>query len=175
MKHKLFGKTFDQKMGAELTNALVRVRKMKQKGIAFSFVVLFASIIWLLIIFLMLNSINQNISEISGKIKAEEFKKNSLLGFDSMIKNHDENNALNGLAFANNGKKRAETGVIETDRLQEIKDAKIKKMEIIQAGEETQEYENSFLKSGECISLKRMVVLKDSMQKAVLGAVYCNE
>ena len=72
-------------------------------------------------------------------------------------------------------KKRAETGVIETDRLQEIKDAKIKKMEIIQAGEETQEYENSFLKSGECISLKRMVVLKDSMQKAVLGAVYCNE
>lgn len=143
-----------------------------QKGLLFSFDLLFASILWFLMIFLILYSLNQSIESSALEIKKIEFQKNALMQMDSMMKNFDENNALNGIAFENFAKKRIETAKIEPEKLLQVKEKSIKEIKLITKNNSKTLIENN-PKSKECLSLQRMGISNN--EKTIVRIVVCNE
>ncbi|MDO8537366.1 MAG: hypothetical protein Q7S21_00615 [archaeon] len=148
--------------------------KMKtQKGLLFSLDLAFAMILWIAMIFLILFSLNQSIEQNSQEIKKIEFQKNAIMQMDLLMKNFDENNALNGIASIDLLKKRTQTGKIEPERLLEVKEKNIKEIKLITKNEAKTLIENN-TKSSECISLQRMGII-ESKEKAIIRIVFCNE
>lgn len=116
--------------------------------------------------------------ESSQSFKQFFLEEKTIMLADSLVKNRNAELSLAGSAFFDSEKRSVISNLVEFSLLNSAKPAKFGSVEVfelsLQRKSQRQEiiFSNS-LPSGNCVSIKRLVVLQETSEKAVVGVIAC--
>jgi len=128
----------------------------------------------MLMIFLMINSLNQEITKNTETKELIYLKSKALFFADSLVKNSNEKEPEKGIAFYNKDKKRVEENIIDLDLIEKIKKENfpepLKEIRLEFSGEQIIIGE----KKGNCFEAKRFVLIEKTGEKGVIFVSACD-
>lgn len=128
----------------------------------------------LLMVFLMLNSLNETITKNKETKNLFYLKSKAVFFADSLIKNSNEINPEKGIAFYSKEKKRIEENVIDLDLLEKISEENfpesLKEIRIEFGKEKITIGE----KTGNCFEARRFILIEKTKQKGVIFVSACS-
>jgi hypothetical protein len=151
---------------------------MNPNGIAWSLDAVTASVIALITIALLFSTAAQEAIGRENRMKEKNLIVNSLNWSDSIVKRHDESNALFGAAHYSFEKKRVESHWVEMASLKKSFPEKrgafyMASLSMKSNGTETVFWNQP--KSENCVARNRFVMVLETKQKGVLHTVVCVE
>jgi len=150
------------------------LRHTTNKGIIFSIDVLFASLIFLMMLLLLVNSVSSNFS-------AENFSGEEKIIFasalsESIVKSRDENAPWRGCAYYDLSKKRVLANVIDLSLLGNMAPEKVGDFQLFGLYRKQGNSKSFFFGSEKenCVIIERLVFFRGVIEeKGILGVVVC--
>ena len=142
----------------------------------FSFDAMIASMILLSTLFLLLFSLNAFVEQELQNEKEIEKELFGLALSETIIKNRNENNPINGAAFFNIEKKRVETNIIDISLLEKIQPKDFGKFSLSSLYERIENGKKYYFENNNenCIVIERFVIINGIIpRKTILGVVIC--
>lgn len=152
--------------------------RITSKGSVFSIELFFAFIVCCLILAFAFRSEALLLFDNSQAIKQAFLEEKALMLADSLVKNHSLEQPLKGSAFFDSEKHRVVSNLIDYSLLSSAGPASfgnigVFELSLQRKGSRPEIIFSNPLPSGNCVSVKRFVVLEGSFEKALAGVVVC--
>ncbi|MFH1752383.1 MAG: hypothetical protein ABH821_05610 [archaeon] len=143
----------------------------------------FSIIVILIIVFVVLSFVSQNIGFQEDNYKNLLLEKQTVFILDSLIKNNYSENPLTGSAFYNNETKRVESNVLDLRLLERINESdfngfsgfELKEVSFESIEGSKRVFLEKEIVKGNCYSLERLVIVKGLInEKGLLKVVNCS-
>jgi hypothetical protein len=153
-----------------------KTKTVFSKGMIFSFDAMISFLILLFFIFVLVNFISEKYLFEKQEVDHFFLEEKVLLCADSFVKNHNPQNTTLGAAIVDTEKKRAESNKLTLANILQAKPYStgnffIKKIQYYNQNQETQTIELSTVKSQNCISSKRFVLIDG--EKSIIEFTGC--
>ena len=147
-------------------------------GSVFSLELLFAFLACSMILVFSLNQESAMLLESSQGLKGFFLEEKAVMIADSLVKNSNPENPLLGSAFFDSEKHRIIPNLLDYSALKQAKPFAFGKIKVLEL---SLQRKNSLpelifsnpLPSGNCVSLRRFVLLQDTLEKAIVGVIAC--
>ena len=152
--------------------------RITSKGSVFSIELFFAFLACVLILAAALRSEALMLFESSQSSKQFFLEEKTIMLADSLVKNRNAEQPLAGSAFFDSEKRTVISNLVEFSLLNSAKPAKFGSVEVFELslqkkGAKREIFFSNPRPSGNCISVKRFVVLQETSEKAFVGVVAC--
>ncbi|MDO8648060.1 MAG: hypothetical protein Q7R70_06650 [Candidatus Diapherotrites archaeon] len=152
--------------------------RITSKGSVFSIELFFAFLVCVLILAAALRSEALMLFGSSQNSKQFFLEEKTIMLADALVKNRNAEQPLAGSAFFDSEKRTVISNLVDSSLLNSAKPAKFGNVEVFEISLQRKNQRPEIilsnpLPSGNCVSVKRFVVLQETSEKAIVGVIAC--